>query len=275
MPNPRFYIGELHLATYTMSETENASYPLANLKSYFSTDEWRGPNTAINQTLKIDLGSAKECDSMVIENHNFASLGADAVKLQAADDDAYSVNLETVDATLAALGSPGKVEFAAVTKRYWRILFEKASGALSAAPQLGQIFLNKKLECISYDFPYRAGNTEYQTFNGRNLNGQRQGHQNYAGRTVFEFKFSLQSETFKAGWRRVQSAVQGRLFPFYYWDPTDVSWYVYLAQDRNSVRSRKVNNNETDTIVLKTRGQSNPDPLTGYGFDYGTYTGGW
>ena len=275
MPNPRFYIGQLDLATHTMSEAENATYPLANLKSYFSTDEWRSSTTAINQSLKVDFGSAKECDYCIIENHNFASLGADAVKLQAADDDAFSVNLETVDATLASLGSPGKVEFTAVTKRYWRILFEKASGALSAAPQLGQLFINKKLECISYDFPYRAGNPEFETFSSRNLNGERQGHQNYVGRTVFEFRFSLQSDAFKSEWRRVQQGGRGRMCPFYYYDPADADWYVSLGQDRNPVRTRQVNNQETDLIILKTRGQSNPDPLTGYGFDYGTYSGGW
>lgn len=247
-----------------MSESELVGYPLANLKTYFADYLWISSSKAVNQRLTLDWQEARECDFAIFENHNFASLGADAVKLQAADDAGFTSGLITLSSSLTSLGSPGKVEFTAQSKRYWGILFEKASGSLSAAPELGQFFVNKKFEISAgYNWGYRAGNKEFETHISRNLNGIELAHQNHDGRTIFEFRFSLQSDDFKTNWVALCNAARGRLNPFYYWDPDGTGWYVVLAEDYNPVRTLAANNQETDMVKLRACGAA---AAAAYGF---------
>lgn len=273
MSNPRFYIGQLDQATFTMTEAENDAYPLSNLKSHFPAYLWRSSTMAANQSLVIDFGSAKACDFVIVEGHNFADLGADAVKLQAADDDGFSVNLVTISDALAGLSSPGKIEFTEQSKRYWRILFEKAAGDLSTFPELGQAFINKKFEVTQgYNWGYRGGNTEYQTAIKPSLSGIELTYQAHDGHILFEFRFSLQDDDFKTKWVALHNAARGRLYPFYFYDIDDQDWYVCLTEDYNPVRTVKKSNHETDTIRLRAKtAASRP---RGFGTDFGEDFGG-
>jgi hypothetical protein len=271
---PRFYIGQLDKITFTMTETENAAGPLSNLKTYFADYVWLSSTIAANQRLILDFGEDKYCDFCIVENHNFAAIGADSVQLQCADDAAFTVNVVTVSSGLATLGSPGKIEFTGQTKRYWSILFAKASGLLAAIPQIGQVFVNNKFEVLNgYNHGYRAGNTEYQTAVKRNLNGIELGYQAHGGRLVFEFRFSKQNEDFKTNWISLQNSARGRLNPFYYCDPSDGAWYVRLTEDYDPVRTLAKNNQETEMIKLRTVGDVSATPH-GWGEDFGGDFGG-
>lgn len=269
MSNPRFYIGQLDQATFTMTEAESPGYPLSNLKNYLADHEWHSPTPAANQRLIMDWGSAKECDFAIIENHNFAALGATAVKLEAADDAGFTTGLVTLSSTLASLGSPGKIEFTAETKRYWSILFEKTSGTLNAIPRLGQLFINKKFEVTTgYNFGYRAGNKEFETHIKQSLGGIELAHQNHDGRTIFEFRLSLQDDVFKTNWIALCNGARGRLNPFYFVDPNNSSWYVKLAADYNPVTTEKANIHRLDQVMLRALIPSAGD-TSGYGKRYG------
>lgn len=252
MSSPRFYIGQLDQATFTMTEAESPSSPLSNLKTYFANYQWMGSSKAINQRLILDWGEARQCDFAIFENHNFATVGADAVVLQAADDGAFTTGLITLSSALASLSSPGKVEFTAQTKRYWSVLYQKSSGELAALPHLGQMFVNKKFEVLAgYNHGYRSGNQEFRTFTKRNLNGIELAHQNFDGRVIFEFQFSLQSDDFKTNWVALCNSARGRMNPFYYYDPAGDAWYVRLTEDYNPVRTLAANNHATEMVKLR------------------------
>jgi hypothetical protein len=143
----RIYYRRLSDYTITASGGSATNYPTTNLKTYLARDIWKSNSAANAQTLAIDLGSSQAIDSLVMDSWNVASMLD--VDLEAADDAGFTSgkvvvidNLVTTS-TLRSDTTRDIHEFAAVTKRYWRLIWNNAN---STAPQMGQIFLCSRLQ---------------------------------------------------------------------------------------------------------------------------------
>lgn len=231
MSNPKFYPGELQSITVTMSETENASFPLANLQNDLPTELWKSSNANNNQSLVLDFGANKQCDFVILEGHNFASMIG--VSLQAADDSAFSVNAVTPVADLTGVSGRLKVEFAAVTRRYWRLRFTNTN---SITPELGQIYLNQLLEITEgYDIPYEVGDEEAETAEKVALSGLVRTSQTIEAQDMVTVGFSIRSESFRIAWMAFHRKVQGTMYAFFFADMDDNLYFVKLESDYNPV----------------------------------------
>jgi hypothetical protein len=254
MSNPVFYAGDLEEATYSATST-NSSYPLANLDDYDPDTYWQANNANQNQQLAVDFGSAKARDFAVIHNHNFASVTEDiGIKLQGADDSAFTTNLVTAEDDIGSLAAsdPIVIPFSSQTKRYWRIYFE-STVSLTVAPKVGQLFINQKLDVgASFEWPYSAKDEEFRTEAGRAISGKLRTSQIHKGVLRFQFRFRLLDDTFRAGWLRFHQKVRGAACPFYYADPDGTVWYVHLADDYNEIEVFRYQLNNTGQIRLES-----------------------
>jgi hypothetical protein len=249
--NPRIYVGTLDEATFTMSATENASFPLANLSTYFATDLWKSSAATNGQTLKIDFGSARPRNFCIIEGHNFS--GMTTVLLQAADDSAYSVNLTTVVTSLVgSANSPLKFEWAtAVSKRYWRVLFTDCN---SLTPQLGQIFIDQKVDFTqSFDFGFRPKNEDFESVVTKTaLSGLVRSAKTFSGRLKFEMGWNNVNNTTLELLRWWMQKVQGGFAPFWYYDELDYPFYVRCGKNFNPATINAYKVNSIATIQMET-----------------------
>ncbi len=133
----------------------------------------------------IDMGSAVDLAGIAILNHNFCVQKADAaVLIEAADNSGMSTNKVTAKAltTLSHLTLQNKdhvLQFATVTKRYWRLTFSWTGSVTN--PAIGELFayrpasvvtLNRKgiyggigekadLMLATVDFPYGDSQSLY------------------------------------------------------------------------------------------------------------------
>jgi len=247
MSNPKFFPGQLQSITFTMSETEDASYPLANLQNDLPTELWRSSNVNNNQSLILDFGADKSCDFVILEGHNFASMVG--VSLQAADDAAFSVNATTPVADLTGVSGRIKVEFASVTRRYWRLRFTNTN---SITPELGQIYLNAMLEITEgYDRPFQVGDEDNETSLGTSLSGLVRASQTIDARKLIAIGFSNRTEAFRLAWQSFMSKIQGSLYVFYFADLDDNLYFVKLELDYSPVDVVKFEINTVLGVVMR------------------------
>jgi hypothetical protein len=103
---------------------------------------------ASSNTLVIDMGSATTLRGIAILNHNLVdSVAPRYITVEAADDDAITVNPVTAKGSTTVtddstdtnpVNKDTVLQFAAVTKRYWRLTFAWDSG--SFALKIGELF---------------------------------------------------------------------------------------------------------------------------------------
>jgi hypothetical protein len=254
MANPVAY--GVKLEDYTLGATStNASYPLANLQTYFAADKWQANNTSATN-LVIDFGAARSCDYIIIENHNLntanISGGENVVALEAADDSGFTTNKVTVLDDVRSSSSPVKWTFNAVSKRYWRL----AAPAATAAIYVGNLYLGTAFSFGSPpEYPFRLGDPQYATSEAVALNGAIRMSQPFLARYYYDFKFRLQSDTVKTNLITFLQTVRGKLRPFYFLNPIDGTtlWYVHLDSDFNPADVINYGLNDILTFRLKTQ----------------------
>lgn len=261
--NPRIYIGALDEATYTMSLTENASFPLSNLSTYNPLDLWKSSAATNAQTLLIDFGAARWRDFCVIAGHNFS--GMTTVLLQAATDSAYTSPVTIVSSLVGSNKDPLKFEFTAVNYRYWRILFTDCN---SVTPQLGQIFIDQKVDFTqNYDWGLRPRNEDHESVTVRTaLSGLSRSSKSYSGRMRYEFGWTNINNRTLENIRWWVNKVQGSFAPFYFYDHDDNQYYVKLDRSFNpaSVKAFKINDAAGFVVEAQSAGtisyaeQTNP-----------------
>ena len=252
MSNPKFFAGKLDLITFTMSLTENASYPLSNLNTYNPNDLWKSPAATNAQILIMDAGSALPFDTLILQGDNFS--GMTTVKLQVdANDSATFANPVDV-ATLSGHSTANPIylaTFASITKRYRRILFTDTN---SIIPQLGQIFLSAVFDAgFTYIFPYKSNNLQYATTRKRALDGTLRTAQVYGGIRTFEIKFETMPDSFKTAWIAFHKSVRGALCPFYFVDVDSTLSYLALTNDSNDIETLCYNINNGGSILMETQ----------------------
>lgn len=262
--NPRIYIGALDEATFTASLSADASYPLDNLSTYNPADLWKSSANTDGQTLKIDFGAARWRDFCIIDSHNFS--GMTTVSLQAADSSDYATNLVTVVTSLVGSNATVlKFEFTAVNKRYWRILFTTTN---STVPQLGQIFIDQKVDFSQhYDWGFKPKNEDHESVTTKTaLSGLLRSSKVYSGRLKYSFGWKNINNRTLENIRWWTQKVQGQFAPFYFYDHDDNQYYVKLSKSfhPSTVSSYKVNDSaafevESQTVnVVPYTQQTNP-----------------
>lgn len=123
---------------------------------------------ASSNTLVIDMGSATTLRGLAILNHNLVdSVAPRTIKIEAADDAAITINAVTAKGTTTVTddGSDTNptnkdtvLQFAAVTKRYWRLTFAWDSG--SFALKIGELFAYASSTQLSRGQVDGSGETE-------------------------------------------------------------------------------------------------------------------
>jgi hypothetical protein len=270
LSSPKLLFTDLSAAVITAGTTD-PDFPTVNLQTYLKRDVWKGgelvAGPSFNASLAFDFGSAKNRDTVIIENHNLASFaGAGTPKLQAADDSGFSSGLVDVVPDLSSAADPYYHEFTAVNKRYWRIFYSGTPPSVEEM-QIGQIFIDRRWEVgQDYDYPYAVANGEFASSMTTALDGTIRTAQPYGRRDVLELTFSLLSNNDAAFFRLLMATIRGRLRPFYFTDVDGTLYYCHLWSDYQPVWARVYGRSDIKTIVLKTQLTTDEPPSLSAGF---------
>lgn len=230
---------------WSNSEGANPSNPISNLSTYAEEEFWQSLTTVQNQYLYLDTnGDPRARTGLAVVNHNWHSLGATLVRVQATDVAGFGSGVVTaIDNMTFNNSGTDFVLFdgaASITKRYWRILFAKGS-ALSAAPKAGNVYLDDALDFgFPYDFPYRIGNRQYQTVEREMLNGLLRKYQSRIGRRTFQVSFKAQqggfSDAVRTKWQALWERSRGPLRPVFIRDVDGTTaYYVFNESEEDAV----------------------------------------
>lgn len=140
MNNSIIVFDRVDTATLTASAGSDAGYPLTNLQDGRHATQWKAGAATANQTLTIEHPSSKQTNYILIINHNLSALGLTSLTIDNISDD-----LKVITSFPAVIFE----EWTAVDCSSNRLRFLKES-ALSAAPQIGMIFIGKKVDLPLY-----------------------------------------------------------------------------------------------------------------------------
>lgn len=257
MALPRLLYNDLSVYTFSASYgTSPTGYELTNLNNYIPSSKWvgdLGEAYPFYFDLNIDLGSSKEIDMIVIENHNFDSCMTGSISVEYSDNSTYTSNVTSI---LSGLESSeylyvGDVS-PTVTKRYLRIHF---TGSFYQAPYIGNIFVGTKL---TFNFPYTYGyknnNYHYETRENITLSGLKRGYQySEVDKVRYELSFKYQNDTTRTNFVNFIKGVRGKALPFYYFYDTDNSVaYVNLESDYKPLDAIKYGLHDINDLSMIT-----------------------
>jgi len=221
----------------TNSEALATGYPLTNLQDQYKNTIAKSNTTAQDQFWNINLGATYACDSLLVLNHNFTTVGATTIPFEYADDSGYSTNLVTADSDItSADASPSYSTFDSATKQYWRIKFAKGS-ALTAAPQMAQVFLGTK---FTHAYGYSIGNTEetgYSVISQQSWDGTDSSYLQYSTKRKFwgSVRFQIITSSYKTNFDTWFESVKGNYRPFMASFDSGTTWY-YLRVAENRIQ---------------------------------------
>ena len=226
-----------------------AAYPSTNLQDqYFNTVTTTDAVTA-DQEWRINLGATYACDSALFLNHNFTTAAADVgIKLQHADNSAYTTNLVTDDADVTtANGTTSYTTFNSATKQYWRLFFN-STVPLGGIPYIGQIFLGTK---FTHAYNHTIGNTEetgYEILKQRAWDGTDSAYLQYSTKRKFwgSVRFQIITSDYKTNFDTFFESVKGGYRPFMMSTDSGTTWYyVRVAEDKIQYINKGANYWET------------------------------
>ena len=236
MANIKFMWQALEDTTITASSSSASGYPTANLQDRDPAKKWISGNMDEDQTLTFQFASALTVNSVIIENHNILSTNGNPVNLR------YSSNGSTYT-TLSTFTLNNTIQHLEVTSTsaiYWQIQWIKAGTGtdLSAAPQIGNIFLGTRVEMTQ---PYDTGiekSSGFSTSQTRAIDGTRYTSQLYNGLKKYKIKFTNINETDKTSINTLFEGIRGSYFPFYFVDADSTIVLVYSVNDENPIQTK-------------------------------------
>lgn len=256
MANPYILYTDLSNYTFSSSLASNTTYPTTNLNNYMVNSYWKSASDDPSM-LYITFPWSVSFSHVVIDGHNFHTMGADEIMLQKANDAAFTSGVTNViefgewlsDNTTAVIPMTGLT----YSGRYFRIVFETES-TLADYPTLANIFFGSP---VYFNTPYVGGfkikNNEYKTNEVTTIAGTTRATQQYKGRTVYDLKFTLQNDTLRTAFQAFVSAVRGKLYPFYFIDTDTVVYYMNLDSDYVPVTAMNATGYyNIDSLVMKT-----------------------
>jgi len=232
--------------------SSNSEFPITNLLNYLTEERWISSTTSANQSVIIDFGVAKSCNTLIIQNHNFdAVVNTGSIFLQAADNATFSSGLTDV----ATISPPDNgiylSSFITTSKRYWRLFF---NAVLNDCPYLGNLFLDNTLDFSgTYTWNYKNDDPTYDTVENISLNGAIRTSQNYKARLRSSFNFAMQTNQFKQQFLTFLTVIRNKLYPFYFINTDNVIRYVVLESDFNPIDVMRYNSNDIKNFNIKTQ----------------------
>jgi len=256
MSNPKFLGVDLTVPTYTWSAGVDTSYPVSNLKTYYPDQLSISNATTADQYFLIDFGAAVSCNCLVISGHNFNLVADTNIKLQVntSDDTNFVPDAEDV-ATLwasggASLTGTDAFTFAAVSKRYWRILF---TSTIAVKPQIGNIFLGTSLDFTKpQQFNFYTNHPSNNTAKVRALDGRLRTAQTFGAIRKHKASFKLLTDAFVALYKTFLSTVGNDGLPFYYIDKDSAIYLVNLEKGFNPYDAFRYNLNDITDLAMES-----------------------
>jgi hypothetical protein len=246
MSNPVFYAADHSGTTFTMSLSENTSFPLSNLHTNLAAMLWKSSANTNSQTLKIDLGSAKACDFIGIGAYNWDTMTTVSFQYATTDDGNFS-DPQTVTSAFFGVSAPFIHAFNSVTKRYWRIIFTNTN---SLIPQCGLLYLGLKMAMpYNYNMDVDKNNKQFTTDSKSSLDGTLRTTKQIDGRKRIEASFTLVDDTTATAWQTLLDKIQGKLNPFFFVDDASVIHIMHFEEDYIPVQCVRANVN--DIVRLK------------------------
>lgn len=234
--------------TITMSTSEDANNPMANLKDRNPNHTWKGGSAVKDQTIVFDCGAARTVDTVVVGNMNFLSCHGDTgINWQSSTN---GVSWTTRGTFASAVNGTEELEISSVSARYWRVQFS-GTVDLPAIPQIGNIAFGTRVEL----FPYNNGakisdahNTQMRT----SLDGTKFTSQPYKGFKRWNVKWTLLSDTERTNMLNVNKSVRGKFLSFYFVDMDGAVYLVNFMVDEISMELFRYNLNNTADIPIES-----------------------
>lgn len=253
MANPKILYNDLSSMTFS-SNHDATLYPATNLKDYEPATVWKSTADETGVTLTVDLGSVVSCSMIVVDNHNLGDMAAIADCYAYGADDSGGSNPVTVISDLRVSSSQDTAvyTFSPLGKRYWSISWANDGNPIPSA-SFGNVFVGSPLEFTTpYDFGYKKENAQYSTTEVVALDGTIRTSQAYAGRILYELKYSVQNDALKTAFQAFVRAVRGKLYPFYFVDTDGVTVRYMHIDDYVPVQVRRYGVNDIAALTMKT-----------------------
>ena len=257
MANPKFLASEMSLITYTMSATEDANYPLSNLKTDETDDLWKSSAATANQWLRavmyVSFGSDSAKDFIVVHNHNFQAIydAGGQVKIQSSHYTDFSTEVIThFDSATDAISDAMVLEITSTTWVYFRILYVSCGGVI---PSVGNFWIGKNFDPgFAHAIPFKGMDRLYESDEITALDGRIRNSTPYGFRYIKEIQFTLMNNTFRDNWRIFYQIIDGKRRPFYFIDTDGNYYYVQMSSDDLPVETIKANLHDSPSIVLRS-----------------------
>lgn len=247
-----YYSESIDDATLTLDTLDEAvGYPIENIQDRNINTKWKTDTDDIVGYVQVDLGSARNCDYIILGSHNYTSalLGIALSSCTAGDGDF------TPEAW--AIGSAGPTYhdytsgditnwmeiFNSVNKRYWRLYLEQT---INFNVEIAAIFLGIKW---SHDHNPELPVGEESGYKVR-MNEAEGGARfsQIANTTVrkewdYDYKYIIASEKTKFETWRDAIYMSDRLsrYPFFFSDDTGTSLYYVRAAGKLSLKEQAYN----------------------------------
>ncbi len=236
MANVFFYYEGIETATLTASGGGDTD----NLLDRNPTHKWTS-GSLLAQSLVIDFGSARACDSIVLDGTNWDNLAEPPliISLLSSPDN----SIWTSRGTFTIASGSQILTFTSASVRYWKINFDSG---LATYPQIGNIILGAKIEMTT---PYDSGfskSRKFATNKSRAIDGTLYSSQIYTGADNYNFRFSNITNTLSGYLNTLYNSVRGGLYPFYFNDVDSILTLVILNSDENPIEKVGYNLNNAE-----------------------------
>lgn len=134
-------------ATITAS-TENASFPLSNLKDPRRTKTYRSTTNA--DTVVFDLGSAQTIEAVFVMAHSLNGFNVATITAQFNSTNTWGAPAVTKTLTIDTTNGVALSEFTAISYRYCRLVLTSTSGFC----ELAKVYIGAKNQYVESDFTY-------------------------------------------------------------------------------------------------------------------------
>jgi len=256
MANPKLMAVDLSVPTYTWSGGADSSYPVSNLKNYFSDIYSKSDVLTADCYLQIDMQSAVTVNRVIVDGTNFASVAVDVgIKFQYnTNDDTNWADAVTVD-DFAASNSAQQMSVNSISKRYWRVFFS-STVPLAVKPYIGNIFIGTTLD---FEFTQQWGfHTNMPDFTdvtseSRALDGRIRSAQTAGPIRKHKINFddkNAQSDALITSF--LAFLATAKQFPFYYIDNNSVIYCVKWSRGFNPYEAYRYNQNKIPDLQMES-----------------------
>ena len=261
MANPKLLFSDVSAWALSASYAVSGSNALTNLNDYEPNTIWESSRNNINQTLQIDLGESTAVSHIIVDNHNWYDVLTSNASVDISGSTASNFSTLAYKKTYAyaTVGDSSTwyvaLDSGGATARYWRFNFKATPTWESGlAPHAGTIYIGTPLEfTYPYDYGYKKENASYMTSEKVALDGTIKSSQVYAGRIVYELKFSLQADALKTAFQTFVRSVRGKMYPFFFIDTDGTTvYYMHFVDDYVPVSVRRYGQNDIASIKMVT-----------------------